>query len=87
MPKAKLKRKLKPVESLWVCRGPAGYLGKAGVNLSLTASADLIHASPFVTRDEAEADAGRANRILGITFRPELRAITELVPKKEKPSM
>lgn len=81
------KPKPKPVESMWVCRGPDGYLGKAGVHLSLTASADLIHASPFVTRDEAEADAGRAKRILGITFGFELRPLADLVPKREKPSM
>ena len=85
MPKAKLKPK--PVESLWVCRGPAGYLGKSGVNLSLTATADLIHASPFVKREEAEIDVHRASQILGIAFKLELRAIADLVPKKEKPSM
>lgn len=79
------RRHLAPPGQWYVLRGPAGYLGKAGTNLSLTGSADLIHASPFATWEEALADAARAVQILGMWFSFELRPAAELMPRKEKP--
>jgi hypothetical protein len=70
--------------TMFVCRGPSGYLGVTGKNFSLTGEAELIHASPFLKRAVAEQAASRASQILGIAFRVESRPISELSPKRER---
>lgn len=77
---------MKQLDSLWVCRGPGGYLGRTGKHLHLTADAELIQASVYVTRDDAWGDAKRSAQILGVGFTIESHPVANLLPpKKEKP--
>lgn len=71
--------------TLFICRGPDGFLGRSGKHLTLTADAGLVQASAFVTEALATSEASRAASILGVPFEVECRPIDELLPKRERP--